>query len=144
MVPVPTTLQTLAVVVVGLAGGPRIGAGATLLYLLLAVLGLPILADGEAHGGWAFLDLKSAGYVVGFVPGAVLAGWLGHDQSLARAAGAGLAAHAAVLAVGVTVLAVHLGPASAIEHGLLPFLVGAVAKGLAAAALVWAWRRARR
>jgi len=141
MVPVPTTLQTLAVVAVGLLGGPRAGAGAAGLYLLLAVLGLPVLAEGARHGGWAFVELTSAGYVVGFVPGAALAGWLGHRRSLARAAAAGVAAHAVVLAIGVSVLAAHIGPGAAIEYGLLPFLVGAVVKGIGAAALVAATRQ---
>lgn len=136
MVPVPTTLQTLAVVAVGLLGGPRAGAGAASLYLLLAVLGLPVLAEGARHGGWAFVELKSAGYVVAFVPGAALAGWLGQRRSLARAAAAGVAAHAVVLATGVSVLALHIGPGLAVEHGLAPFLVGAVVKGVGAAGLV--------
>jgi biotin transport system substrate-specific component len=143
MVPVPTTLQTLAVVAVGLLGGPRVGGAAAALYLVLALLGLPILADGASHGGRAFLDLKSAGYVVGFIPGAAVAGWLGHDQSLVRAAGAGVVAHAAVLGVGVPVLAGHIGIAAAIEHGLVPFLFGAAVKGVGAAGLVYAIDRVR-
>ncbi len=136
MVPVPTTLQTLAVVAVGLLGGPRAGVGAASLYLLLAVLGLPVLAEGARHGGWAFVELESAGYVVGFIPGAALAGWLGHGRSLARAAAAGVAAHAVVLAIGVSVLAVHIGVGPAVAYGLTPFLVGALVKGVGAAGLV--------
>ena len=141
MVPVPTTLQTLAVVGIGLLGGARVGAGAAALYLILAISGLPVLSDGESHGGWAFLELKSAGYVVGFVPGAAVAGWLGHRSSLGRAVVAGLAAHAVVLLLGVAVLALHIGIAGAVEHGLLPFLVGAVVKGVGAALGAWGLRK---
>ena len=103
-VPVPTTLQTLAVVTVALLRGPWIGAGAAALYLGLVLLDLPVLSGGRAHGD--LLALPSAGYVVGFLPGAAVTGAIGR-----RAAGivgwtsAALTGHATVLAIGVPTLA---------------------------------------
>src|SRR5881275_3180142 len=40
--PVPLTLQNLAVLLVGLALGPRLGAAALFLYLLEGAAGLPV------------------------------------------------------------------------------------------------------
>jgi biotin transport system substrate-specific component len=135
MVPIPTTLQTLALVVVGLLAGPRLAALAALLYLLLAAAGLPVLSSAQRFAGWEFVRYLGAGYVVGFIPGAALAGWLGHGRGFGRMVMAGLTAHAAVLACGVAVMTFWLGPGPAIEKGLLPFLAGAVAKSVLAAAL---------
>lgn len=131
MPPVPMTLQTLAVIAVGLVGGPRVGALAGALYLALVLLGLPVLAEGKASGGLGFFSEKSAGYVVGFVVGAAVAGWLGHRGGWWLLVG-GLAGHTAILALGVGVLGLHLGVATAVQYGLWPFLPGAAVKSAAA------------
>lgn len=136
MVPVPTTLQTFAVVVFALWRGPVGGSLSAALYLGLVVAGLPVLSSGQASGGRAFVELVSAGYVVGFVPAAALVGWLGQRPSFGRWLVAGLLGHAVVLASGTVVLALHVGWSSAIEHGLRPFLLGALAKSAIAAASV--------
>jgi biotin transport system substrate-specific component len=141
--PVPMTLQTLAVLSVGLIGGPKRGLAATAAYLGLVLLGVPVLAEGARAGGTAFLSLKSAGYVVGFLPGAWVAGQVGRTGSWVRWTLAGLAAHGVVLALGVTVLAAHIGLGNAVTYGLSPFLPGAVVKSLAAAGIVAAWKRIR-
>lgn len=144
MVPVPMTLQTLAVLAAGLLLGPGRGALAAWGYLALVLLGLPVLADGASAPGADFLVLRSAGYVVGFVPGAWVAGRLGAGRGGARAVGAGLAGHAVVLTLGVSVLARSLGLQAAVEHGLVPFLPGAVVKSLVAAGLAWGLSAGRR
>lgn len=136
MVPVPTTLQTLAVVLLGLLAGPWLAMGSATLYLVLVLAGLPVLSSGQQHGGWAFLDFPAAGYVIGFIPAAGLAGRLGRRAGLPRRFSAGLAAHAAVLAFGVPVLALWLGWSDAVARGLYPFLPGAVAKSALAAVIV--------
>ena len=140
--PVPMTLQTLAVLGVGGLLGRRIGASAALLYLALVLCGLPLLADGNAAPAVRFLDLKSGGYVLGFVPAAFIAGFAGRGplQSLFVMA----LAHVAILAIGVSWLAAHIGPAPAIEHGLQPFLYGALVKSFVAAALVQHFAMRRR
>ena len=72
MIPVPVTLQTLGVMLAGLVLGPRLGALAVLLYVGLAVLGLPILPGGR--GGLAVLAGPTGGFLVGFVVGAFIIG----------------------------------------------------------------------
>lgn len=137
MVPVPMTLQTLAVLVAGILLGPRRGATAAVMYLALVVVGLPVLADGGRAGWTAFLQLKSAGYVVGFIPGAAVAGVLGYRKGWRRALQGGLAAHGVVLVVGGAVLAWWIGLSGALEYGVVPFLPGAVVKSALAACAVW-------
>ena len=71
--PVPITLQTLAVLLSGLVLGSRGGALAQLTYLGLIATGLPL--DANALGAAAFFG-PTAGYLLGFVPAAFVAGWL--------------------------------------------------------------------
>ncbi len=132
--PVPMTLQTLAVLGVGGLLGRRVGTGAAALYLGLVLVGLPVLSDGTTAQGAAFLELKSGGYVVGFIPAAFIAGFSGRSvlQSLLVMA----LAHVVILAIGTSWLAYHIGWSSAFEFGLRPFLWGALVKTFVAAALV--------
>lgn len=144
MVPVPMTLQTLAVLSAGLLMGPRRGALAALVYLGLVVGGLPVLAEGERAAGLAFLELKSAGYVVGFIPGAWVAGQVGAGRDWRKGIAAGLLGHLAILLCGGTVLALWIGPVPALQYGVTPFLPGAVVKSLLAAGVPWATGRVAR
>lgn len=71
---VPITLQTLAVMLTGLALGPGRAFAALGLYLLLGLAGLPIFSGGRS--GLGVLAGPSAGYVIGFLLAATAAGWL--------------------------------------------------------------------
>src|SRR3712207_7469869 len=55
MWPVPMTMQTFAVLLIGATCGPRLGATAVAAYLAEAALGLPVLAGGTP----LVLDRKS-------------------------------------------------------------------------------------
>lgn len=133
MIPVPMTLQSLAVVLAGAVLGPRLGVLSMLAYLAAAAIGLPVLADGRS--GMAALTGPTAGYLVGFV----LAAWASGE---ARERGwlrrpipgiAGLsAAHLLILAPGAAWLAQSLGWTVALSAGLTPFLPGAVVKSAVA------------
>jgi len=71
---VPITLQTLGVMLAGSILGARRGALAVVTFLALTAAGLPLLAGGR--GGLAVFAGPSAGYLVGFVAGAFVIGWL--------------------------------------------------------------------
>lgn len=71
---VPITLQTLAVMLTGLALGPGRAFAAVGLYVLLGLAGLPIFSGGRS--GLGVLAGPSAGYIVGFVFAATAVGWL--------------------------------------------------------------------
>ena len=73
-VPVPLTLQTLGVMLAGLVLGPRLAGFTLLLYVVLALVGLPILPG--ARGGLAVLAGPTGGFLIGFIPGAFVIGAL--------------------------------------------------------------------
>ena len=142
--PVPYTLQTGAVLLVGTALGAVRGTLAMLLYVLVGAAGLPVFAQGS--GGAEHLIGATGGYLVGFVVAAALVGWLaqkGWDRQFGTAAGLMILGTLVVYASGVPVLSIVLGlpPADAIEIGALVFLPWDLAKVFAAAWLLpLAWR----
>jgi biotin transport system substrate-specific component len=71
---VPITLQTLAVMLTGLALGPGRAFGAVGLYVLLGLAGLPIFSGGRS--GLGVLAGPSAGYILAFPLAAAAVGWL--------------------------------------------------------------------
>lgn len=73
-VPVPITLQTFGVMLAGLILGPKRAGLVLLLYVGMALLGLPVLPGGRA--GMAVLAGPTGGFLLGMIPGAMLAGWL--------------------------------------------------------------------
>ncbi|HLW93543.1 MAG TPA: biotin transporter BioY [Roseiarcus sp.] len=142
--PVPMTLQTLAVLMIGAAYGMRL-AGATLaLYLLEGLIGLPVFA-GEVAGP-AYAAGPTGGYLVGFVAAAALVGWLaerGWDRSLFRLIAAMATGHVVVFVFGFAWLAALFGAQKAWIGGVEPFIAGTIVKTLLAAALIIAfWRGA--
>lgn len=138
--PVPQSLQTLAVVLVGMAAGPGRGALGVVVYVLIGALGLPVFADGA--GGMAHVVGPTAGYLVGFILAAALAGWwvrqpwgMGFLSILAGV----VVAHGLILAMGWMRLVPMMGAATAFSVGVGPFLIGGVVKSAVGAALARAW-----
>jgi biotin transport system substrate-specific component len=142
--PVPYTLQTGAVLLVGTALGMWRGALSMLLYVAAGALGLGVFAEGD--GGAAHLIGATGGYLVGFVVAAAVVGRLaeaGWDRTFPRAAGLMIAGTLIVYAIGVPVLAIvaELPFATALESGALVFVPWDAAKVLMAALLLpLAWR----
>jgi biotin transport system substrate-specific component len=135
--PVPMTMQTLVVLLLGMAYGARLGAATVLLYLAEGAVGLPVFAGTPERGvGIAYMMGPTGGYLVGFVLSAAITGWLmerRHDwQALLLAVSAGTMV---VFIPGVLWLAHLIGFEQSIVHGLTPFVWGAVLKGAVAMAL---------
>jgi len=134
--PVPLTLQTLAVLVVGAALGSARGVAALALYLLAGMAGVPWFSEDRA--GWAF---ASFGYIVGFVLAAAVVGKLaerGADRTLPRALGLMVLGNLAIYAVGVPGLMMFTGMSlgKALMLGVVPFLIGDAIKIVVAAGLL--------
>jgi biotin transport system substrate-specific component len=141
MVPVPMTLQTLAVLGVGAAFGARLGAATLLLYLLEGLVGLPFFAGG--HAGF-FQDgalISSGGYIIGYIFSAALVGWLaekGWAANPAKMVLASLLGGTLLFVPGLIWLAIWaakmkgMDATSAIQAsiawGLTPFILGDIIK----------------
>jgi biotin transport system substrate-specific component len=123
--PVPVTAQTLAVLLVGAMLGPRRGVLAVGVYLLCGLAGLPVFAAG---GGPAYLLSPTAGYLLGFLPAAFLAGYLLDPRRPWTALPAMLAADAVLFACGLAVLSLHLPARHLLGAGLVCFLPGETLK----------------
>jgi biotin transport system substrate-specific component len=157
--PVPITGQTLGVLLIGAAYGPALGGTTLCLYLLYAVIGLPVLAanaDGSRDTGWAVLTMSEAGatggYLLGFVAASALVGWLsrlGWDRSFRSSVSAMFLGEIVIYLVGIPWLmaALDVGAQKALTLGFYPFVIGDTIKLLAAAALLpgawWAIGRLR-
>jgi biotin transport system substrate-specific component len=120
-----------------MAFGARLGAATVLLYLAEGAIGLPVFAGTPERGiGIAYMMGPTGGYLVGFVLSAAVTGWLTeHRRDWPALLLAVTAGTIVVFIPGVLWLAQLIGFEQSIEHGLLPFLWGAVLKGAIAVAL---------
>lgn len=139
MVPVPMTLQTLAISVIGLTCGARLAALTVLAYLVEGASGLPVFAGGAA--GLAPLMGPTAGFLWGFVAMAWLTGRLveaGLGRGVGRLFVAALLPALLLFVPGALYLAAVLGKTvpDAAALAVTPFLIGAVVKAVIAAMLV--------
>lgn len=148
--PVPVTLQTLAVLLVGAALGWKRGAASLTTYLLAGAAGLPVFAGGSA--GLAKFAGPTGGYLLSYVFAAAAVGWLVQTYALDRrpvgAALAMLVASVVIYAFGLTWLGMVTGlkGQALLNAGLTPFLLGDSLKIALAALLLpgaWAWVRRR-
>lgn len=139
--PVPMTMQTFVVLVIGMAYGWRLGGATVLLYLGEGAVGLPVFASG---GGYAYFVGPTGGYLVGFLAAAVAIGWLaerGWDRNPLLAVLALALGTVVIFMLGLAWLSVLIGFQPAIANGLVPFIPGAIVKlALAAVTLPVAWR----
>jgi biotin transport system substrate-specific component len=141
---VPMTLQTLVVLMIGAAYGPRLGSATMIAYLAEGAIGLPVFAGPV--GGLAPLLGPTAGYLLGFVPAAFITGLLagrGWDRSVVWLFAAMAIGHVVILATGFGWLAfgIGLGTAKAWQVGIAPFVAATLVKNALGATLMLALRR---
>jgi len=146
--PVPLTLQTFAVLFLGLILSPGLAASALGLYLLEGMAGLPVFSPIGA-GGFLHLFGPTGGYLLSYPAAAALAGMLrrrigngGFAPSLAAAAVASLL----ILLAGAAWLGIvtHQSAGTVFVLAVAPFLPGDILKLTAAAAAAVGLRRFRR
>lgn len=140
-VPVPFTMQTFAVLVIGMAFGWRLGTATVLLYLFEGAMGLPVFTGGA---GLAYMAGPTGGYLAGFVFSAALCGYLaeqGWDRNVKTTAIAMSLGTAIILGMGYLWLGTLIGYGKALSAGVIPFIPGAIVKiALACATLPLTWK----
>ncbi len=143
--PVPMTLTTLAIMLIGACYGWRLGLATVALYLVEGALGLPVFSGTPERGiGLAYMMGPTGGYLLGYLAAVFIVGWLaerGADKSPLRLFAAMAVAAISVLALGFVWLATLIGPEAAWASGVVPFLLGDLLKVAIAALAVPAGNR---
>lgn len=119
------TYQIAAVLLTACLGGRNAGALSQIAYVTLGLIWLPIFSQG---GGWGYLQQPTFGYIVGFIPGAWLCGYLAFKtrpklESLAASCLVGLAVIHAAGAVYLVGLSIYSSTIEARSLPLMPMIV---------------------
>ncbi|QND50893.1 biotin transporter BioY [Phyllobacterium sp. 628] len=142
MFPVPVTMQTFAVTMIGALYGWRLGGLTVLAWLGEAMIGMPVLSGGA--GGFIQFVGPTAGYLAAFPVVAAVVGFLA-ERGLTRnpfvSAAVMLFGNLLCLVLGASWLVHLFGLETAWTAGVLPFLIGAVLKSGLAAAVIEMLRR---
>ena len=135
--PVPMTMQTLVVLLIGLGFGARLGTATVLLYLAQGAVGLPVFAGTPEKGiGLAYMLGPTGGYLLGFILAAALSGWIAERRrDLGALVTAVIGGSLAIYVPGVLWLASFVGLEQAFDLGLVPFLWADALKAALAIAL---------
>jgi biotin transport system substrate-specific component len=152
--PVPMTLQTLAVMLIGATYGSRVAVATVLAYIAEGALGLPVFANTPPQiAGPAYLIGPTAGYIWGWVAAAAIIGYAadkGWSRSVPKMFAAMLAGEIVLFGMGFVWLAwfatlssgaAGMGAEAAFLAGVKPFILADLLKlTLAALAVPAAWR----
>lgn len=122
---VPLTLQTLAISLTAILLGSRYGTLSVLIYLLLGAFGFPVFAGMK--GGFQVLAGPTGGYLIGFVVGVFVIGWIMErgETKLVRIIAANIVGLLIIYAIGVSMLkfVTQMDWEKAFFVGVVPFLV---------------------
>ena len=81
--PVPMTMQTLVVIVIGIAFGWKLGLATISLYLFEGILGMPVFSGTPEKGvGLIYFTGPTMGYLIGFLVAVFLAGKFVYNNNL--------------------------------------------------------------
>jgi len=81
--PVPMTMQTFVILLIGITLGYRIGLATVTLYLLEGIVGLPVFASSPEKGiGIAYFIGPTMGYLIGFLVAVYFSGSFKYDKGI--------------------------------------------------------------
>jgi len=132
--PVPMTMQTFIVFIIGMSYGWKLAFSTLVIYLFEGALGLPVFAKG---GGLLYLTGPTAGYLYGMTIAAGVIGYfaeLGYNNSYLKSLISLLVGTFIIFLFGVGYLGSVIGYDKALIGGLYPFITSEFFKiGLAVA-----------
>ena len=83
--PVPMTMQTLVVLMIGVGFGWRVGVATVALYLFEGIIGLPVFSGTPEKGiGLIYFTGPTMGYLIGFLVAVFFAGKFNYDNNLIK------------------------------------------------------------
>ena len=83
--PVPMTMQTLIVLLIGITFGWRLGLATVSLYLLEGIIGLPVFSGTPEKGiGLIYFTGPTMGYLIGFLVTVYISGKFVYDNNIVK------------------------------------------------------------
>ncbi len=126
--PVPMTMQTFVVFLIGMTYSIRLSFLTLLAYLAEGAIGLPVFAAG---GGLMYLSGPTAGYLYGMLIAVVIISYFankGYSSSYFKSLLSLLIASVVIFGCGILYLGSIIGFEKAIQAGLLPFIPSEIFK----------------
>ena len=81
--PVPMTMQTFVVVLIGITLGWKLGLATVLAYLFEGIIGLPVFAGTPEKGiGISYMIGPTGGYLIGFISSVFIAGFVNLNKNI--------------------------------------------------------------
>ena len=83
--PVPMTMQTLVVLIIGIGFGWKLGMAIVTLYLFEGIIGLPVFSGTPEKGiGLIYFTGPTMGYLLGFLVAVYVSGKFIYDENLLK------------------------------------------------------------
>ncbi len=134
--PVPMTMQTFVIFLIGMTYGIRLSFATVALYLFEGALGLPVFASGA---GIAYLTGPTAGYLYGMLFASAAISYLsdlGFSKTYLKATFSLIIGSIIIFVFGIIYLGSIIGYQKAIAAGLLPFIPSELFKIALAVSLI--------
>ena len=132
--PVPMTMQTLIVLMIGIGFGWKLGVATVALYLFEGIIGLPVFSGSPEKGvGLVYFTGPTMGYLLGFLVTAYISGKFIYDNNIVSTFLKLFFATSLIYVLGMTWLGILIGWDKPIfQLGAQPFLLAELFKILVA------------
>ncbi len=132
--PVPMTMQTFVILVIGIGFGWKLGLATVSLYLFEGIIGLPVFSGTPEKGiGLIYFTGPTMGYLLGFLVAVYISGKFTYDNSVIKNFLKLLLATSFIYFLGITWLGNLIGWDKPIyQLGAHPFLIAELFKILIA------------
>ena len=128
--PVPMTMQTFIVLLLGVSFGYKIALASVGLYLLEGILGLPVFSNSPERGvGLAYFTGPTMGYLIGFLSACFLSSMVKKDDNYLIIFLKLILSVSTIYILGVLWLGTIIGwDKPILELGVMPFLIAEIFK----------------
>ena len=128
--PVPMTMQTFVVLLIGLSFGYKVGLATVSLYLIEGIIGLPVFSNSPEKGvGLIYFTGPTMGYLIGFLFATFLSGYFNFKGNIFSNFIKLLISVSPIYILGIFWLGSLIGwDKPIIELGLTPFLLAEIFK----------------
>ena len=136
--PVPMTMQTFVILIIGIGFGWRLGLATVSLYLFQGIIGLPVFSGTPEKGiGLIYFTGPTMGYLLGFLVAVYISGKFVYDNNLVKNFLKLLFATSFIYILGIAWLGSLIGwDKPILQLGVQPFLLAEIFKILIAALLI--------